>query len=98
MTLSLSETQAIASVFSIPASLRSSVLNPLPAMVIPLKPGPSLENADGFLSTTTTLWPSFERSKASSEPTLPQPIMMTYILKNYKLKIKKILSKIQTKK
>src|SRR5947199_7018380 len=70
-------TAARAPARSMPASSRWSRSKPKPTTVRPPKPWGRRRKALLFLSTTSTLWPSFSRVPASSLPTRPQPTTTT---------------------
>src|ERR671920_1627228 len=77
LELSPLETAAKASARRMPAFSRTCWSKPIPAILSPLKPGPSLRNASGALSITATVWLRSSRLRASVEPTRPQPMITT---------------------
>src|SRR5919204_4165525 len=79
LELSPLETATKASASLIPASSRTSRSNPMPTISRAPSPGGYAWNASGFLSMIATSLPPSRSAFESSDPTRPQPMIITRI-------------------
>src|SRR5579884_1485897 len=77
--LSPSVATTTASASSIPASRSTSASMPWPTMNEPGQPSPRRVSASSFSSTTVTSQPSRWSSRATDEPTRPQPMTSAFM-------------------